>query len=217
MELKAVIFDLDGTVVADELAWGLAFQDVLERVGVWVSTKYPHRGGIGIEENWPLLIEKYKIKTKKSVSLLTELTIDAFFDHLGEVEVKKGFFDFSRDLLVNDVQRILATSSVDFVAKRIISAMNLQNEFDVIVTGNEVQEKKPNPEIFLKACKKADVDPTEALVIEDSEAGFEAAHKAGLKVIGIRVNKQRNVDETKADMMVKDFTQLSYEKLETEF
>lgn len=213
MELKAVIFDLDGTVVADELVWGNAFRDVLEGVGIWLSAKYPHKGGIGISENWPLLIEKYNINTKRSIGQLTELTVDAFFDRLNEVEVKKGFFKFSSDLLINDVKRILATSSTDHIAKRIIAALNLQNEFEAIVTGSDVKEKKPDPEIFLKACAKANVEPEEALVIEDSEAGFEAAHKAGMKVIAIRVNKGRNVDESKADRVVKDFTELSYEKL----
>src|SRR5258706_4515279 len=147
----------------------------MESLGAYIRTDYPHQGGSGLEENWPLLLEKYNIKTKKSVSMLTERTIDAFFDHLGEIEVKKGFFELSRELLINDVKRVLATSSTKEVVTRMITALNLQNEFDEMVTGSEVHQKKPDPEIFIKACAKVKVEPEEALVIEDSEAGFKAA------------------------------------------
>lgn len=52
--------------------------------------------------------------------------------------------------------------------------------FDVIVAGDEVKNGKPNPEIFLTACSKANVTPDRAIVLEDSPAGINAAHSAGI-------------------------------------
>ena len=74
MKLSAVIFDLDGTVVADEDEYGEAFARVLKKLGVIVDSEYPHVGGIGVRENWPIFIKKYNIKTDKTIEELTLLT-----------------------------------------------------------------------------------------------------------------------------------------------
>jgi len=59
------------------------------------------------------------------------------------------------------------------------------SRFDDIICGDEVTNGKPNPEIFLKACEKLNVHPNEALVLEDSEAGIQAAYGASIPVICI--------------------------------
>ena len=57
--------------------------------------------------------------------------------------------------------------------------------FDEMVFGTEVEKGKPNPDIFLKACKKLKVDPEKCLVLEDSEAGIQASYSARIPVICI--------------------------------
>ncbi|MCD8027761.1 MAG: HAD family hydrolase, partial [Erysipelotrichaceae bacterium] len=57
--------------------------------------------------------------------------------------------------------------------------------FDTTICGSEAAHSKPEPDIFLKACEKLHVLPSEALVLEDSEAGIEAAYRAHIKVICI--------------------------------
>ncbi|MFQ9372576.1 MAG: HAD family hydrolase [Faecalibacillus intestinalis] len=57
--------------------------------------------------------------------------------------------------------------------------------FNGIVCGSEVEHGKPAPDIFLKACDKLNVEPEEALVLEDSEAGIQAASEAKISVICI--------------------------------
>ncbi len=60
--------------------------------------------------------------------------------------------------------------------------------FDQIISGDDVKKGKPEPEIFLKACSKMNIPPSEALVFEDSIAGIEAARRAGILSFIIKDN-----------------------------
>ena len=66
---------------------------------------------------------------------------------------------------------------------KIFDQASLHQYFDDYICGNEVTKGKPNPEIFLTACKKLKVNPEDALVLEDSEAGIQAAYDGHIKVI----------------------------------
>jgi beta-phosphoglucomutase len=57
--------------------------------------------------------------------------------------------------------------------------------FDALVDGNVVSASKPDPEVFLEGARRLNLQPSECLVFEDSEAGVEAARRAGMKVVGI--------------------------------
>ena len=82
-------------------------------------------------------------------------------------------------------QTIVATSSHKDRAERILNQHNVLQYIDDIVCGDEVKRGKPFPDIFLKACEKLQVSHQEALVLEDSEAGIQAAYDAHIPVICI--------------------------------
>src|SRR3970040_2908395 len=98
MIVSAVIFDLEGTVLDNEDEYGAAFRSVLRLLGKKVDKRYPHIGGIGVKENWPMLLSKYKIKTKRTLEELTRETQNEYLKRLGTVTFKKGFEKFIRDL-----------------------------------------------------------------------------------------------------------------------
>jgi beta-phosphoglucomutase len=77
----------------------------------------------------------------------------------------------------------LASSSKN--AQTVIHLLNIQNEFDAIVDGDMIVHSKPDPEIFLLAAAKLDIDPASCVVFEDAEAGVEAALAAGMKCVGV--------------------------------
>ena len=206
---SAVIFDLDGTVIADEDEYGEAFGKVLKGLGVKVSSEYPHTGGIGVKENWPLLLKKYKIKTEKSIEELTKETQDAYLATLSQVEVKPGFQDFVGELKKEGILTALATSNAWWMTETILEKLDLEKFFDCITTGEEVAFKKPDPDIFLITADKVGVEREDCVVIEDSRAGVQAAHKAGMKVIGVFRNKSHSEELKEADLLVEDFRHLS--------
>ena len=77
----------------------------------------------------------------------------------------------------------LATSSVESRARMILDSNGILSVFDHLVFAKDVKRSKPYPDIFLKACSDLNVIPENCLVLEDSEAGIEAAYRAGIPVI----------------------------------
>lgn len=67
----------------------------------------------------------------------------------------------------------------------ILDGLDLRRFFDAITTAADVENGKPNPEVFLKSAAKLGIEPKNCLVFEDAINGFEAAHRAGMKSVGI--------------------------------
>lgn len=213
MVISAVIFDLDGTVLSNEDEYGKAFRKVLSKLGKKVDKKYPHVSGIGVKENWPILLSKYKIKTKRTVEELTKETQDAYLAMLSEVDLVSGFEKFIKDLKDSGIHVALATSNSWFIVAKVLAELDLEKYFDCIITGEEVDYKKPDPDLFILTAKKLGVKPEDCLVVEDSEAGIEAAKRARMHVVAIARDKEHAKTLKEADLVIKNYYQLTPEKL----
>jgi len=209
MKVSLVIFDLDGTIIDDEDEWGKAFGVVLRRLGAKGVPKFPHEGGIGIEENWPLLLRKYRLETDKNPQQLAQETVEEYLKMISGVKPKKGFLKFVADLKKSGIKVALATSSTWGVVEKLFDKLGFDGIFDFITTGEEVVYKKPDPEIFRITAEKMGVDPSYCLVFEDSKAGIKAAKEAGMKVIGIYRNKKHKDSLKGAEKCFKDFSKMS--------
>ena len=213
MKLSAVIFDLDGTVVADEDEYGEAFARVLKKLGVIVDSEYPHVGGIGVRENWPIFIKKYNIKTDKTIEELTLLTQQEYKKLIPKVTLKDGFIEFVTALRESEILVALATSNTWDIVENIFDYLHIEKYFDSVTTGEEVSFKKPEPDIFLVALDKMGIEPERCLVFEDSESGIEAAKGAGMKIIGIYRDNKHLKTLNNADLLKDSFDKISLEEI----
>jgi HAD superfamily hydrolase (TIGR01509 family) len=204
---------LDGTVLANEDEYGIAFVAVLKSLGAKVKSEYPHVGGIGVKENWPGLLKKYKIKTKKTTNELARQTQLEYLKLLPRVYPRDGFEAFIKDLRDTGIKTAIATSNDWFVVEKTFEKIKIENYFDVITTGDEVRAKKPSPDLFLNAADKLGVDPLECLVFEDSQNGIEAAKKAGMRVIGISRDHEHAQTLMGANLVVTGYWEVSPEVL----
>ncbi len=93
---------------------------------------------------------------------------------------KKGLVELLQFAKDNGVKVALASSTHREKVQYYLEIEEIPEYFDIIVAGDEVANGKPEPEIFLTACKKAGISPKYAVVFEDSAAGIEAAHRAGI-------------------------------------
>lgn len=211
MRVSVVIFDLDGTVLDNEDEYADAFKTVLRQFNVFVKVKYPQIGGIGVAENWPYLLSKYKVKTKKSIEELTKETQDAYISDLDYVDLKEGFKKFVNALKTGGIKVALATSNESFIVEKVIEKFSLEGFFETVVTGEEVKLKKPDPDLFLKVAEKLGVEPEECLIIEDAPSGILAAKRAAMKVIAIARNNDHARQLKDADLVIRSFSELSYE------
>lgn len=208
MQFSAVIFDLNGTILEDEDEYGKAFVKVLKNLGIDSKNSYPQEKGIGVKENWQKLIEKYNIKTKKSVELLTKETQEEYLKEISDVTVRTGFDDFIDRLKANGIKIALGTSNSWEQTDKILGILNLQGIFDVVTTGDEVIYNKPDPDIFTVTADKLGVEREDCLVIEDSLAGIKAAKRAGMKVIAISSDEDPEIF-SKADLVVEGFSEIT--------
>jgi HAD superfamily hydrolase (TIGR01509 family) len=218
--IKAIIFDLNGTVLADEDQYAQAFRDVLKKLGKIVDEKFPHVRGIGVQENWQGLLTKYHIKTTKTTEELASLTQESYLLNLPQVKLTKGFIQFVQTLKDNHILTALATSNTYSVTNQVLEKLGIGSWFDVITTSEDVGFNKPSPEIFSVTADKLGISPNDCLVIEDAAAGIEAAHAAEISVIAIARTDSRKQELSEADLIIKSFDDLdmsTLNKLATSF
>lgn len=190
--LKAVIFDMDGLLLDSEMISYKCYKKVLEDYGYNLTLDdyikdYPGK---------PLAVSIHFINEKYHLNY-DEEKITHYFHQLEEkyakedkVPLKKGALELLTYLKENQYKTIIATSSLGKRAHNYLGAHDLFKYFDDAVYGVEVKNGKPAPDIFLKAREKLQVLPQEALVLEDSEAGIQAAYDAHIPVICIPDLKQ---------------------------
>lgn len=207
MILSLAIFDLDGTVLENENIYGKAFSSVLKELGVDTKKKRPHMRGIGVKENWPELIKKYNIKTKKTTDKLAVDTQKAYIKLAKDVKIAKGFEQFAAELKQSGVLLALATSNTWSIVEAVFDAVPIEKYFDVVTTGEETKVKKPDPEIFLVTVDKLGIKPEESLVFEDSKPGIEAAQKAGMIAVGVRGPEGDDLEN--ANLVIESFEDLN--------
>ncbi len=182
--IKAVIFDLDGLLIDSEIIAYKIYYQLLGTFGFEFSIQdYAERySGKALLENVIHTIKQYDLPwdTQTGVEKVLE-TEEKLLDK--GVNLKPGVKELFAYLKENHYKIALASSSRKNRALEILGRHRILEDFDVIVFGIEVERGKPYPDIFLKACEKVQERPGDCLVLEDSEAGIQAAHAANIPVI----------------------------------
>lgn len=215
MRFAAVIFDLDGTIIKSEEVWGKAFSAVLNNLGIKTDGVDPHTRGVSIKSNWPEILKEYNVKTEKTVEELEVLTYTEYEKLIPQVKLNDGVLEFMDTLKENSTPLALATSTNWKITDKIIEHFKLNDFFENITTGEEVDSPKPAPDIFLTASEKLGVDPRDCLAIEDSATGVIAAKEAGMKVIAVTGEEEDDDENLKdADLVVESFAQISLKAID---
>ena len=184
--IQAVIFDLDGLLIDSEKMYYQAFASLARKYGENFPLEEYASGfsGHSLKENIQALINRYTlpVTTEEAHTAVTEYLRDS---DLGTIMLKPGAEELILFLKEKRIKVCLATSGNEKRARDILRMRGLESVFDSMVFREDIRKGKPEPEIFLKACEKADVPAQDCLVLEDSEAGILAAVNAGMKVICI--------------------------------
>lgn len=183
---KAVIFDLDGVLIDSEIISYDVYQEILHQFGYELTREQYARSYSGKteSENVKALIETYHLAWTVETGLENVLRIEDRFLSQG-VAQKPGAKELLTYLKAHRLKIALASSSTEERALKILKQHDMVPFFDAFVFGHEVENGKPKPDIFLKACGKIGEKPEDCLVLEDSEAGIQAAYCANIPVICI--------------------------------
>ncbi|MCD8084218.1 MAG: HAD family phosphatase [Clostridiales bacterium] len=183
---KAVIFDLDGLLIDSEMIYYEIEVDFLKKYGDTITLEeYAHNNsGKTLVENVSYMVNHYRLPISVEEGLTYVLSREKEYFRKG-VFLKPGAEELLRFLGENGYPIGMASSSTRERAEGILARNHVLQYFDSTVFGPEITKGKPDPEIFLKASEKLKEAPSDCLVLEDSEAGIQAAYSAGIPVICI--------------------------------
>ena len=184
-ETRAFIFDMDGTLVDNMRFHTEAWGKMLAENGVRMNAHdfLVKTAGKTNREILPTVFgeisdERIAELGARKESLYQELFLPVRKPIEGVVE----FLEEARKL---GVKMAVATAAPVANMEFILDGLDLRRFFSAITTAADIENGKPDPEIFLKSAEKLQVEPRNCLVFEDAVGGFEAAHAAGMKSIGI--------------------------------
>lgn len=206
------IFDLNGTILDDEWLWKQSFEHVFHSEGGSGSPET--RPGVGILDNWKHIASGNPEFKRSDIEVLVRKTLDEYSDHIDDVATfREGVVEYLQFLNASHVAIALATSSsVPTVQKIAHYFPTLFNVFSVIVHGDEVERRKPAPDIFLKALEKVNAvseqqyTTGDCVVFEDSNAGVHAAKSANMFVVHLPNGLEESNTGLMPDIVTTDFT-----------
>lgn len=218
--IKAVIFDMDGTIVDSEPIYEKVNEEIYEKYGFNLTqADYDRHMGANLKDIWEDILDRYQVKEEYShykIEDFMEDHIHSSYQGLAdeeELELMPGvkeWFDFLKD---HGYKMIIASSSYAPVIEHIYQRFELGQYMEGYVDGNSIDNGKPAPDIFLKAAEKMGVKAEECLVIEDSENGVNGAHRSGAKVVGFNRAQDESQDLSKADLIIEEFNQENLQKI----
>jgi beta-phosphoglucomutase len=179
--VKALIFDMDGTIIDNMMVHHRAWQQLLGELGYsWTLEQVKERVWGKNEEIFERLFPgKF---SQEQVAELTERKERRYVEiYRPDIAMLAGLEKLLEDARVLGIKLGIATAApricVDFVRE----ALSLENYFDTIVDAQQVSRGKPHPEGFLRAAECLGASPEECVVFEDAPVGVEAAQGAGMK------------------------------------
>ncbi len=184
--IKAVIFDLDGTLVDSMWVWKELDKEFLAPYGIEIPEELEREiEGKSFTETAEYFKEKFAIPL--SVEEMKQLWNEmAYEKYAKEVPLKDGVFEFLRYLKENKIKTGIATSNSRELLETVLDSLGVLPYFKVMLTGCEVGRGKPFPDIYLKVAEQLEVEPEHCLVFEDLPAGILAGNSAGMKTCAVK-------------------------------
>ncbi len=191
--IKAAIFDMDGLMVHTEPIWDETFFQTLESHGLEKDQVFRDsaRGTSGIVLIRNLQKRYPQCDAERFVEEWTERVFEAVKQG---APARKGLFRLLDYLNDRSIKCIVASSSDMRLIDAQWNAHKLDKWFEGRVSAQEVAHSKPEPDVFLLACERLGVDPSEAIVYEDSNAGCRAAIAGGIKCIMVPDDARPDTD-----------------------
>ena len=211
--IRAVIFDLDGTVVDSMWMWEAIDIEYLGRFGIALPPDLQKTiSGMSFSETAVYFKETFGIpdSLEKIKADWNEMAMDKYCH---EVSLKPGVFSFVRKLKEQGIKTGIATSNSEELATAVLAALGLSSYFDEVHMSCEVKKGKPAPDIYLLVAECLQESPEHCLVFEDIPEGIIAGKAAGMRVCGVEDDFSAAYREEKkrlADYYITDFDEVAW-------
>lgn len=191
--IKAVIFDLDGVLVTTDELHYRAWKQLADEENIKGFTRADNirQRGVSRMASLEVLLEKssrqYSDAEKEALAYRKNNIYVKSLESLDKSAVLDGVFDFITYLKQKGIK--LAVGSASKNTPMILEKTGLADKFEAVSCGLDTQKSKPDPEVFLIAADRLDIPYSECLVVEDSDAGIEAAKAGGMYALAVGAAK----------------------------
>jgi beta-phosphoglucomutase len=207
--MKGVIFDLDGVLVSTDEFHYRGWARLATEEGIPFTREDNHRQrGVSRMESLEILLKKSPKSYSGEQKLEMATRKNAYYVECLQNLTLADTLPGAREILValRAAGIKLAVGSSSRNTPLIMEKTDLCRYFDAVADGNDITRSKPDPEVFLLAARRLGLPPEECVVVEDAEAGVEAARRAGMRVVGVGPAelgpcdlRVRNIGELTAD------------------
>ncbi len=208
---KAVIFDLDGTLVDSMWMWHAIDVEYLARFGYECPDDLSEKlEGMSFTETANYFKQRFQLQD--SIEVIKQAWVEMSIEkYRNEVPLKKGARRFLDYLKGSGIKAGIATSNGREMVDTVLESLELKPYFQSVVTACEVAAGKPEPDIYLKVAGNLNVLPEECVVFEDIPAGIMAGKSAGMLVCAVEDDYSGSLKAEKIEMA--DYFILDYDEL----
>jgi beta-phosphoglucomutase family hydrolase len=202
---KAVIFDLDGTLIDNNSYHLETWKKYLENIGRDISEE-EYNANINGRTNKDVIRYIFNKEMSDEEVLKYSLEKEALYRevYLPFIKPVNGLIELLEILEEKKIPMAIATSGIQPNIDFMFENIPIKKYFKIVVNSSHITKGKPNPEIYLKAASILETEPENCLVFEDAVVGINAAKSAGMKVIALSTTQPQE-ELTDADMVVDDF------------
>lgn len=186
--ILGVIFDLDGVIVSTDNCHYLAWKRMADEEGIYFDRTINERlRGVSRMESLDIILERaqrtYTDDEKQAMATRKNAYYVELIGSLTRADILPGALDTLRYLKGRGVKVAIGSSSKN--TPIILRQIGLENAFDAVADGNAITRSKPDPEVFVLAARLLGLSPENCLVVEDADAGIEAALAGGMRALGV--------------------------------
>ena len=209
-EMKCVIFDMDGVIIDSEEIHKKAYYETFNSLNVTVSDAlYKSFTGSSTINAFQRLVAHFNLDHKPEALVLDKRKRYVnFFENDPNLHLVEGVEEIIQYLYDKGITLILASSSAMVNIDRVFNRFNLNHYFTAKISGADLTESKPHPEIFNKAVTLGNTPKENCCVIEDSDNGVTAANDANIFVFGYANKLSEGQTLENADLVIDDFKKL---------
>ena len=209
-DLKCVIFDMDGVIIDSEPLHKKAYFETFEFVGADVNEELYHTfTGSSTLNAFQRLVDHFNLdENPEDLVREKRRRYVNYFENDPNLHLVEGVEDIIKYFYNKGYTLILASSSAMVNINRVFDRFDLQQYFKAKISGADLKESKPHPEIFEKAAVLGCYPKENCIVIEDSDNGIQAANDAGIFVYGYKNPLVDNQTLQNANAVIENFSEL---------
>ncbi len=209
--IKAMIFDLDGTLVDSMWIWKDIDINYLKQYQLTLPEDLQKNiEGLSFTETAAYFKEYFNLEDsiEKIKNDWNELAMDLYCT---KVPLKRNALNLLKYGKKNNIKMGIASSNSKELVTSVLKALQIDHYFDVVVTSCEAKKGKPEPDVYLLAAKKLNIPTEHCLVFEDIIAGIMAGRRASMKVCAVEDAYSNHTKHEKiklADYYISDFSEV---------